>query len=534
MAYKNIVKNYISAVGNNTGCNAVVYARYSSQSHQTDQSIEGQYAAAERYAAEHGLLIIKKYADKGISGRSDNRAEFQRMLADSDRRLFDALIVWKTDRIGRNREELAINKARLRRNGVKIVTIAESIPDAPEGVLLESMIEGFAEYFSLQLSENVKRGLKESVKAGKAIGKLPLGYIAGEGRRIEIDEANAGIVRGIFERYVSGDPIKTIIDDLNAKGVRNGAGSAFSYNTIYTILKCRKYIGEYSINGEVVGTIPAIIDAELFGEAEQLMERNRRAPGRVWSHIDYLLTGKLFCGHCESPMVGVCGTSKSGTIHRYYECMGHRRKTCSKKTVRKEWIETEVCKAIKVILYDDVLLREIAKKAYETYEKEKEETQIDKLERDLTQCKREINRLIDAITAGVFNDDIKNRLNALSEQKEKLTEAIEAEKIRAKPPITQDMILFFLYKMRNSDIEDEGQKAALIDAFVNSVYLFDDHIIVNFNLTEGKNGENGKIELKKCSYAISNGVPFTTKTNTYAVFVCGDCLITAIQKAPGN
>ena len=137
--------------------NAVVYARYSSHK-QGEQSIDGQFAEAKRYASEHDLTIIHEYADRAMTGKNDNREQFQLMMSDATKKVFDALIVWKTDRIGRNKEEIALNKYHLKKNGVKIFYIAEHIPDTPEGIILKSVIEGMAAYYSEQLSQNVKRG----------------------------------------------------------------------------------------------------------------------------------------------------------------------------------------------------------------------------------------------------------------------------------------------------------------------------------------------------------------------------------------
>ena len=146
--------------------NAVVYARFSSH-RQGEQSIEGQVAEAERFAASHGLTIVKVYADRAQTGRNDNREQFQLMLADAAKHAFDALIVWKTDRIGRNKEEIALNKYHLKKNGVKIYYVAEAIPDTPEGIILEAVIEGMAAYYSEQLSQNVRRGMKTSAQKGR-------------------------------------------------------------------------------------------------------------------------------------------------------------------------------------------------------------------------------------------------------------------------------------------------------------------------------------------------------------------------------
>lgn len=155
---------------------AVVYARYSSHN-QIEQSIEGQLAAAQKYAAIKGYQIVHEYCDRAKTGTNDNREEFQKMLKACASKKFTVIIVWKVDRFGRNREEITFNKYRAKKYGVRVEYIAENISEGPEGVILESVLEGMAEYYSLQLSQNVKRGLLETAKKHKAIGgRPPLGY----------------------------------------------------------------------------------------------------------------------------------------------------------------------------------------------------------------------------------------------------------------------------------------------------------------------------------------------------------------------
>ncbi|MBO4980704.1 MAG: recombinase family protein, partial [Lachnospiraceae bacterium] len=184
--------------------NAVVYARYSSH-RQGEQSIEGQLAEAKRYAESHGLTIIHEYCDRAQSGRTDNREQFQLMLSDAAKGVFNHLIVWKTDRIGRNKEEIALNKYHLKKNGVKIHYIAEAIPDTPEGIILEAVIEGMAAYYSEQLSQNVRRGMRASAeKAQFTGGAYPLGYKVDENKKYVIDPQYAPTVRLIFNLYAEG------------------------------------------------------------------------------------------------------------------------------------------------------------------------------------------------------------------------------------------------------------------------------------------------------------------------------------------
>ena len=183
---------------------AVVYARYSSH-RQGEQSIEGQLAEAYKYAEAHGMKIIHEYVDRAMTGRNDNRDQFQEMLKDTAKKQFDAVILWKIDRFGRNREEIAFNKYRCKKNGVKVVYVAESIPDSPEGVILESVLEGMAEYYSLQLSQNIRRGNRASAeKCQSTGGNRPLGYKTDpETKRFVIDPDTAPTVRMIFDVITS-------------------------------------------------------------------------------------------------------------------------------------------------------------------------------------------------------------------------------------------------------------------------------------------------------------------------------------------
>ena len=142
---------------------AVIYARYSSE-RQTEQSIEGQLTVCHKFAKDNGFVILREYIDRATTGTNDNRLSFQEMIRDSARQEWQYVIVYKGDRFSRNRIESAIHKKTLRDNGVKLISATENIPDSPEGIILESLLEGMAEYYSAELSQKVKRGLNESKK----------------------------------------------------------------------------------------------------------------------------------------------------------------------------------------------------------------------------------------------------------------------------------------------------------------------------------------------------------------------------------
>ncbi len=223
---------------------AVVYARYSSHK-QGEQSIEGQLAEAYKYADEHGLKIIHEYVDRATTGRTDNREQFQRMLKDTAKNQFSIIICWKVDRFGRSREEIAINKSKCKRNGVRVEYIAETIPKTNEGVILESVLEGMAEYYSLQLSENIRRGQRASAEKCQHVGgSPPLGYLVDpDTKRLVINPKTAPTVQLAFELYTQGLPVSKVTEELNRRGLRTVRGRKFTKNSLYSVLSNERYTG---------------------------------------------------------------------------------------------------------------------------------------------------------------------------------------------------------------------------------------------------------------------------------------------------
>lgn len=253
---------------------------------------------------------------------------------------------------------------------VRVEYVAENIPDSPEGVILESVLEGIAEYYSLQLSQNVRRGQAVSVQKCQSVGGVrPLGYITDENKRYAVDPKTAPTVKLIFELYSKGDTVTEIIRHLNDEGLTTAKGKPFTKNSLYSVLNNEKYTGVYIHNGtRIDGGMPQIVEPELFQRVQELMKVNRRAPSHKWSRADYILTDKLFCGKCGSPMVGECGTGKSGMTYNYYICSKRKRfRACDKKAVRQDWIEEIVLREIKAILENDELLKYIAANTYRYY-----------------------------------------------------------------------------------------------------------------------------------------------------------------------
>lgn len=463
---------------------AVIYARYSSHA-QKDASIEQQLRVCRQYAHEHDLQIVTEYCDHAISGTSDKRPEFLKMIKDSAKGRWERVLVYKIDRFARNRYDSAMYKARLKKNGVKVMSVMEPIPEGPEGILLESVLEGSAEYYSANLSQNILRGMHDNALACKVNnGGLPLGYMKGADGRYAIDPNGAAIVREIFEMYANGANATEITATLNSRGLKTSRGARWNKNSLHTILKNERYIGVYKWGDvRIEGGIPAIISKELFEAVQEQVKKVARAPAAARTDVDYMLTGKLFCGHCGSAMVGESGTGKSGNKFYYYACVKRKRqKACDKKPVKKDWIEETVVRQTRERCLTDEVISVIVDAALELQEREKDETTVRVLRAELIEVKRGINNLLNAIEQGIITPSTKQRLEDLEARRSDLELAIEEEQIQ-QPQLTRDQLTFWLERFRSGDPSDPKYRETFIEVFVSAVYVYDDHLRIVCNFT---------------------------------------------------
>lgn len=467
---------------------AVIYARYSSD-RQNEQSIAGQVEVCQQWAKNNDTNVIDIYPDEALTGRTDKRPNFQRMIRDAKSGKFDYVIVYKIDRFARNRYDSAIYKAQLKKYGVKVISAMEHIADGPEGIILESVLEGMAEYYSANLSQNVLRGMHQKAEQGKYMGGiLPLGYKIDADKNYIIDEKKAFIVKRIYELYSSGSTLREICEELNAAGHTSSTGKKFTYNSLHRILTNKKYIGIYEYLGVILtDAIPRIIDDATFEKVQKRMEHNKHSPASAKSSARFLLTGKLFCGKCGSNMVGDSGTGKNKTTHYYYSCIDRKnRHGCTKKSVRKDWIE----KLITDITVNEVLtaenIKNIAKRTYDIYETERNDTsELTSLNSALRETQKVIDNIMNAIEQGIITETTKQRLMEAEERKKALLTSIAKEEIK-KPIISQEQIEFYLKDIQHKVYNAEEQTEIIIDTFVNAVYLYDDRIVLTYNLKEGE------------------------------------------------
>ena len=441
---------------------------------------------------KNGFTIINEYCDRAISGKTDNRPSFQRLIKDSEKGQFEAVIMYTLDRFARNRYDSAIYKAKLKKNGVRVFYAKQPMPDTPEGIILESVLEGYAEYYSENLSRNIKRGMKENALqcvANSGAG-MALGYTVGEDRRYVIEPVGAKIVQEIFQMYADGMSATQIINYCNERGYKTSRGNAFNKNSLRTMLKNDKYIGVYRFMDVVVPDgVPPIIDKALFDKVQTMLSHNAKARARTKAKEDYLLTTKLFCGYCGSAMVGESGTSKSGKLHYYYKCIDRKRnRKCTKKVEKKEWIEELVTRFTVERVLTDENIELIATRAMEIIEKESADTSyVDGLREQVKDIKKKIRNLMTAIEQGIITSTTKERLEELETQKNEVEGQIAREEMK-KPLLTKERIMYWLLSFKSGDVTNREYQRRVIDTLVNSVYVYDEgdkgrRIVFTFNIS---------------------------------------------------
>ena len=317
-----------------------------------------------QFCRQQHWQVVATYTDEARSATTDNRPQFQQMITDSSKGIFDIVLVHKLDRFSRDRYDSAIYKKRLKKNNVQLCSVLERIDDSPESIMMESVLEGMAEYYSRNLGREVMKGMKETALQCKHTGGCPpLGYDVGEDRKLIINKHEAEAVKIIFEMYAEGHGYGAIIDCLNEHGYTTKRGHIFGKNSLYEILSNEKYTGVFVFNRaaskkdsrrnnhayktsdkiiRVEGGCPEIIPKTLFEKVQQIKAKNRGNAGHYHSKEFYLLTGKIFCGVCGRRIQGnlrFSGERKNRLST--YRCDEHRS-VCKNKENNKDYLDAYV------------------------------------------------------------------------------------------------------------------------------------------------------------------------------------------------
>lgn len=503
--------------------NVVIYARYSSDK-QTENSIDGQLRICREFCKQKGFAVVGEYIDRAMSGTDDNRPDFQRMIKDAEKQHFAFIVVYRFDRFMRNRYDSAIYKKRLEQFGVKVISTAEQISDGDEGIILESIYEAMDEAYSRRLSRIVKRGMRELAEKGLWTGgNIPLGYKV-EDKHLVIEEHGARAVRMMYDMIADGKTKTQVANHLNALGFRTTKGKPWNVSNLASSLGNTMYYGDYTYIDEVQGNIPrqcpAIISKELFDKVQAILDKNKHMYGRKTSEaVDYMLSGKLFCGHCGAAMVGDSGTSRSGEKHYYYSC-GKKKKRlngCNKKSEKKDFLEWYVCEQTVEYILTDEGINEISRRVVEEAKKDIDTTRIKELEKDISRIEQDIDSSVDALIhakTDLVREKIEQKLDILEKQKNSATDELAELKYREDLIVTEEQVQKFLRSFIGGDLLNKEYRRMIINTLVNCVYIWDDKITIYYNVKGGKQVSHldvieylDELSESECSNSLSNGRP---------------------------
>ena len=493
---------------------AVVYARFSSDN-QRDESIDAQLRAINEYADKNNIKIVNQFIDRAKSATSDKRPEFQNMIkfCEADTTGISMVIVHKLDRFSRDKYDSAMYKQKLKVKGIRVVSVLENLDNSPESLILESVIEGMAQYYSANLAREVAKGQRENgLRAMHNGGDAPLGYDVTNDKRYAINKEEAQAVKIIFDMYVNGYSYSNIIDKLNDLGYKTKRGNKFGKNSLHGILSNEKYTGVYvfnktqrkGINGKrnghkqksedeiikVEGGMPQIIGKDIFIQAQEMMQKRKKAPGSHKAITLYLLTGIIKCGECGHAMQGNKRKDKYGNDYISYRCGCRKQKRdCKNKEIKREYLEEFVLTELEEHVLNDNAIPALSKELNERLKTKSNDNHemLNNLRNKLDKVNKEIENILTAIMSGIMNSMLKDKLDELEQVKLNLDLKINELSIESNSvesvDITEDQIRNMFGRFKEFVLtRNLPECKKFISDYVKEVVVYRDHVEVIFNV----------------------------------------------------
>lgn len=454
---------------------AAIYARFSSHN-QREESIEQQVAECRLFAEQNNLEIIETYADSAVSGKTENRTQFQRLKRDAQRGKFSTIIAYKSNRIARNMMNALIFENEMSELRIQVLYAKEEFGNNAAGRFALRTMMNVNQFYSENLAEDIRRGMEDNALKCKSNGAVPFGYKTVDGK-YTIYEPEAAVVREIFTRTASGEAFIDIAADLNERGIKTKAGNMWGRSSFHRMLVNEKYIGVYEFGTiRTEDGIPPIVSKELFYTVNNYLKDKKNPQGKHRENSEYLLTGKLFCGECGLPMVGISGTGRNGGKHYYYSCNGKRQKngqSCTKANVQRDTIEQAIASAVREYVLKDEVMEWIADTVEEYKKTHKSNSEMSLLQNQLTDIQKSLKNLLNAIEQGVITPTTKNRMLELEDEQNEIEKKIAVLK-GVTIEVTRDHVIGWLESFRDGDINSRSFQRELFRSFLKAAYLYDD------------------------------------------------------------
>lgn len=494
---------------------AVAYCRFSSENQRDGYSIEAQLFAIKEFCNKENFELVGEYIDEAKSATTDDRKNFQRMIQDSEKHQFDFIIIHKLDRFSRNRYDFAFYKKILKDNGVKVISVLEKLDDTPETIILESVLEGMAEYYSSNLSRETKKGLHARARKGLSCSTRPLGYDISEEGKFIINQDESPIVQEIFSRVIQGDTLTAICTDLKNRGVKGTRSANLEIISLKKIIRNTIYYGTYTYASKsdepiiVDNVCDPIVSYDVWISANSKLESKKRV-FRRHKENDFLLTGVLWCGECGSHYTGHSVTYKD-SVYLAYRCTGHTHGICDMKpsTINRDRLEEIIFLSITNDLFSDKMVDEWIIHL----NKQKsggEPTKRESLEKEIRKLKNKKDRLLDIYLDGKLDKDVYYERNiSISGDISRLEMELATCEIQDNKPVDKQLLKdAFKYFRETLKTKDRDVLKRMIDLFVEKIIIYKDKIEIIYKI-KGSNEEPLKSKYGFLSKANSRCIEFS-------------------------
>ena len=484
---------------------AALYARFSSDN-QREESILAQFRDSTEYCKKKDYKVVATYADEAKSGTTIvGRDEYNRMLDDAKHGKFDVIVFHKVDRNARNEFDYYMTKHKLQQVGVRYEYSKQDInATTPEGQMMESMLVGMAAYYSRNLANEIKKGLRENVYQGKTTGGIPpYGYKTDKEKHLIIDDREAPAIEMIFRLYNEGFSYIEISEKLLSKGFVSRKNKPFPKTALYEILRNPRYKGTLIIGRTVRrqkrlnlddfdestqvfhNAIPAIISKELFDEVQEKMNQKKHRPGENSAKTVYALSGLIKCGMCGNPMQGHSASDRFGKIRYYYRC--HK---CHAPMILRDTVENIVLDAIKNACLSESSkdrIKKILQEEMKNSDREDPDATIERLNKEYAKTKQKLNRIYDLIEDGTADAFDKERLKETKETLIGLQRSIAEEENRKLVDTNPDRLIekaLAYIKAAMTTKKSHEEIKALFRFLVKEVTVYNEKIVVYFVVTQ--------------------------------------------------
>ena len=489
---------------------AALYARVSSDRQDVDLSVAAQLRALRDYAEKNGYVVAREYIDEAESGRIADRPQFRKMLDEAGKpeAPFQEILVWKFSRFTRKREHAVAFKSMLRKRGIRVTSITEHADDSPTGKLMEAIIESVDEFYSENLAEEVRRGMRESASRGFWVSAYaPYGYIkvqvqdgAKKRPKLELDPPADGVVRRIFQLALQGTSTLDITKTLNREGLVGPKRGRWTKTTIHRILTNETYTGTLVWGSKakdnappvrVEDAFPAIVSRDEFERVSAIL--GSKAPAKIHPRraaSPYLLSGIVKCETCGKALTA--HEAKSGQF-TYYVChslLKQGRGACDTPRLNAKKFERMIIENIRENILTESNIRELVKLVNEELDSviNEQREKVEAIEEELNEIRRRTDRLWVVVeTTDMEINDILPRIREHQERQEKLEIAADEARtilsMRMAGLGDEETITAYVRDMSNFLMESElTETRAFIKSFVKEIGVVPGKAVIRYTI----------------------------------------------------